>query len=157
MVQLCEQPSLAVAAQSYLSAGLCVLPANLNAKKPAVISWKAYQSSKPSDDEVSQWFSDGCHKAMCIVASTVSGNVEMLDFDCQEIPFVFIISCHRHHVKPLWAASKAGKSAASAEVTKHSSVFMRVVQIGIVRVRVPCGIMDVIVSMWLGGGIEMLV
>lgn len=83
MVTLTDNSEIAAAAQSYLAAGLCVLPANLRAKRPALVSWKAYQSRLPSQDEVSQWFCDGYYRAICLVAGCVSGNVEMIDFDCQ--------------------------------------------------------------------------
>lgn len=87
MATLTDTSQVAVAAQSYLAAGLCVLPANLTAKRPAVVSWKAYQSRLAWDDEVSQWFSDGYHKAICLVTGAVSGNLEMLDFDSQAEAF----------------------------------------------------------------------
>jgi hypothetical protein len=73
-------------ARSYVAAGLCVLPADLKAKRPTVPTWKMYQSRLPSETEVCRWFSsDG--GAMCIVAGAVSGNLEMLDFDCQAEAF----------------------------------------------------------------------
>lgn len=39
MVQLCEKSDLLVAAESYLAAGLCVLPARLDKKYPLLDTW----------------------------------------------------------------------------------------------------------------------
>ena len=36
-------------ATSYLRAGLCVLPAVLDQKRPALAAWKPYQACLPSE------------------------------------------------------------------------------------------------------------
>ena len=66
-------------ALEYLNAGLCVLPAKLDQKRPAVPTWKQYQDRLPTQTEVRAWFSNSY--AMCILTGAVSGNNEMLDFD----------------------------------------------------------------------------
>lgn len=71
---------IAAAAQAYLDSGLCVLPARLQRKCPALPSWKAYQARLPSRTEVQAWFANP-HDALCIVTGGVSGNTEILDFD----------------------------------------------------------------------------
>ncbi len=43
--------NIADTARSYHATGLCVLPANLKAKRPVVVSCKAYQSRKPPTKE----------------------------------------------------------------------------------------------------------
>jgi hypothetical protein len=67
------------AATSYLQAGLCVLPALLDEKRPAVGSWKAYQRCLPSEAQVAQWFASAT--ACCLLTGAISGNLEMIDFD----------------------------------------------------------------------------
>ena len=67
------------AARSYLSAGLCVLPAIGLEKRPAVVQWKEFQTRCPTEAELRGWF--GKHTALCIVTGAVSGNAEMMDFD----------------------------------------------------------------------------
>ena len=71
------------AAQSYLAAGLCVLPAHLVEKRPAVARWKPYQHRLPTPGEVDAWFADstGTGDAVCLICGHVSGNLEMIDFD----------------------------------------------------------------------------
>ena len=68
------------AAIAYHAAGLSVLPAHREQKYPAIKSWKPYQNRLPSDDEIRAWFGKGL-EALCIVTGTVSGNLEMIDFD----------------------------------------------------------------------------
>ncbi len=70
---------IAQAATSYLRAGLCVLPAILDEKRPSVGSWKAYQRCLPSEAQVAQWFSTAT--ACCLLTGSVSGNLELIDFD----------------------------------------------------------------------------
>jgi hypothetical protein len=66
---------------SYQSAGLCVLPARLPAKRPAIGAWKDYQARLPTAAEVSSWFANA-HHACCLICGAVSGNLELIDFDC---------------------------------------------------------------------------
>jgi hypothetical protein len=73
------------AAQSYLRAGLCVLPANLERKFTTLPTWKAFQSCLPSEAQVAGWFADA--RAICIIAGAVSGNLEAMDFDCRAEAF----------------------------------------------------------------------
>ncbi|MCI0629271.1 MAG: DUF3987 domain-containing protein [Phycisphaerales bacterium] len=74
-------------AMSYRQAGLCVLPARGDEKRPAVATWKDYQRRLPTDDELQSWFGPRNSRnpqndtALCIVAGTISGNLEMIDFD----------------------------------------------------------------------------
>jgi len=73
-------------AQSYLAAGLSVLPAVRIEKRPALSGWKSYQSALPSKHQINQWFSESTD-AVCIVTGAVSGNLEMIDFDFQAAQF----------------------------------------------------------------------
>src|SRR5687768_5113400 len=66
--------------QSYRAQGLCVLPATVAKKRPAIGSWKTYQANLPTDMEVSAWFSNS-HDACCLICGRVSGNLEVIDFD----------------------------------------------------------------------------
>lgn len=67
-------------AGKYLGSGLCVLPARRIEKRPAIKSWKQYQSRLPTAVELDAWFSN-LQDGLCIIAGIVSGNLEMIDFD----------------------------------------------------------------------------
>ncbi len=67
------------AALAYLRSGLCVLPAILAEKRPALSAWKQYQSRLPTERQVNVWFANGA--SLCILTGAVSGNLEMIDFD----------------------------------------------------------------------------
>jgi hypothetical protein len=71
-------PMLA-AATRYLEAGLCVLPAIVPEKRPALPRWKQYQRQLPTAEELGRWFrsADG----ICVITGGVSGHTEMIDFD----------------------------------------------------------------------------
>src|SRR5262245_1416798 len=66
---------------SYLSAGLCVLPAVLEEKRPALKAWKQYQERLPTERQVETWFAE--HTPLCVLTGTVSGHLEMIDFDVE--------------------------------------------------------------------------
>ena len=69
-------------AVGYLKAGLSVLPAVKAKKRPAVGSWRTWQTRRPTGIEVEAWFSNG-HEGLCVIAGAVSGNLECIDFDCK--------------------------------------------------------------------------
>ena len=71
--------NLVDATTAYLDAGLCVLPAIAAEKRPALGGWKQYQARLPTKLEAARWF--GNAQAVCLICGTVSGNLEMIDFD----------------------------------------------------------------------------
>jgi hypothetical protein len=66
-------------ALARLRAGLCVLPARLDTKRPALPRWKEFQQRLPTEGEVGDWFA--ADLPMCLVTGQVSGRLEMIDFD----------------------------------------------------------------------------
>ena len=75
-----REPELLTAARIYLQAGLCLLPASVATKRPTLPEWKPFQSEIPSVADIDHWFKGA--KAICIIAGAVSGNLEIIDFDC---------------------------------------------------------------------------
>jgi len=69
-------------AEALVASGLCALPAirRGDEKRVALSKWKPYQERLPTTDELESWFVDQTD-AMCIVCGSVSGNLEMIDFD----------------------------------------------------------------------------
>ena len=68
-------------ATAYLRAGLCVLPAIRDEKRPALAGWKQYQRRLPTERQLRAWFADDV--PVCVLAGAVSGSLEMIDFDHQ--------------------------------------------------------------------------
>ena len=68
-------------AEAYLRAGLCVLPAIREEKRPALPGWKQYQHQLPTERQLSAWFANDV--AVCVLAGAISGSLEMIDFDHQ--------------------------------------------------------------------------
>ncbi|HLP82876.1 MAG TPA: phage/plasmid primase, P4 family [Phycisphaerales bacterium] len=60
-------------------AGLCVLPALPAEKRPALPSWKPYQTRKPSPEEITGW--QRTATGICVVTGAISDNLVVLDFD----------------------------------------------------------------------------
>lgn len=70
------------AAERYLEAGLCALPAvrRGDTKRVALRTWKPYQSRPPTREELAAWFGERT-RDMCVVCGAVSSNLETIDFD----------------------------------------------------------------------------
>lgn len=66
------------AAQAYLQEGWSVIPVGKD-KKPVIESWKEYQSRLPTQEEITNWFSDGKNN-IAIVTGKVS-NLAVVDVD----------------------------------------------------------------------------
>ena len=60
-------------AMSYLRAGLCVLPAIIAEKRPALSGWKQYQKRLPTERQVRTWFAEDA--PLCVLAGSVSGQL----------------------------------------------------------------------------------
>jgi hypothetical protein len=88
-------------ALNYLRAGLSVLPADAVGKRPAVASWKEYQERRPTEDELRTWFARD--RALCLVTGKVSGNLEMIDFDCAGEKFAWWKQLVEHRAPGLLA------------------------------------------------------
>jgi hypothetical protein len=68
-------------ATAYLRAGLCVLPAIREEKRPALAGWKQYRRRLPTERQLRAWFAEDV--PVCVLAGAVSGSLEMIDFDQQ--------------------------------------------------------------------------
>jgi hypothetical protein len=77
---LSDFPSLLESAVAYRESGLSVLPAVRLEKRPALPGWRNYRDQIPHERQIQEWFSKPAD-ALCIVTGSVSGNLEMLDFD----------------------------------------------------------------------------
>ncbi|RMH50008.1 MAG: hypothetical protein D6685_18530, partial [Bacteroidetes bacterium] len=69
-------------ARRYIKAGLRVLPADRERKRPirAIGRWKPYIKRPPTEAELEAWFANG-PDALCILCGDASGNLEAMDFD----------------------------------------------------------------------------
>jgi hypothetical protein len=77
-------PKVQAEAHRLLAAGVSVLPIKPDGSKaPALASWKPYRSRQPTSDELHRWFQ---HRplGLGIISGSVSGSLEILDFDAPE-------------------------------------------------------------------------
>ncbi|GGK59901.1 hypothetical protein Ppa06_26380 [Planomonospora parontospora subsp. parontospora] len=64
--------------------GLCVIPAATNGTKqpwPDGPSWRRYQATKPTPEELDAWFSNGTYDGFGVITGRISGNLELLEFE----------------------------------------------------------------------------
>lgn len=74
------------AAYKYTRSGLSIIPIRPDGTKaPALREWKTYQHRIPSEAEVAAWFNSGNNYGIAVVAGSVSGNLEVLDFDQESL------------------------------------------------------------------------
>jgi P4 family phage/plasmid primase-like protien len=69
------------AAQNYLAAGYSVIPVKLDGSKRPDGEWERYQTSKPTNQELTKWFPNDTTHGIGLVQGTVSGHAEMLEFE----------------------------------------------------------------------------
>ncbi|NMC48706.1 MAG: hypothetical protein GYA47_04645 [Desulfovibrio sp.] len=74
-----EDANCLTAALAACEAGLSVLPTRKDTKAP-LTAWKPYQGRPATRAEIERWFS-APNTALALVCGSVSGNLEMLDFD----------------------------------------------------------------------------
>lgn len=69
------------AARDYSSRGWSIIPIRPGTKKPAVDSWKPYQTHHADEDEYGIWYGNGQANGIAVVLGAVSGNLVCRDFD----------------------------------------------------------------------------
>ena len=72
--------SLTSHALVYIQHGYSVIATDEH-KRPAVESWKIYQEQKPSEQLITQMFSNYRAKGVAVICGSVSGNLEVIDID----------------------------------------------------------------------------
>ncbi|MDX6611632.1 MAG: putative primase/helicase [Blastocatellia bacterium] len=68
-----------LAARTSLANGLSIIPVRPDGSKAAAVSWKKFQETLASEDEISQWFDS--ENGLAVVTGKISGGLEVLDFD----------------------------------------------------------------------------
>ncbi|MFC1738565.1 bifunctional DNA primase/polymerase [Planctomycetota bacterium] len=67
-------------ALEYHKQGWCVIPIKTGTKKPALNSWKKYQTEQPDERLLRKWFSDN-NKSIAVVLGPASNDLVCRDFD----------------------------------------------------------------------------
>src|SRR5262245_3079333 len=73
-------------AKRYVSYGLSVIPIKADgSKEPKLEEWKEYQTRKPTDAELRDWYVNALGFAgIAVLCGSISGNLEDLDLDAIE-------------------------------------------------------------------------
>lgn len=56
-------------------------PPSENNKRPAISTWKNYQTKQPTDKEIQYWLDEGLFQNIAIVCGSVSNNLVIIDID----------------------------------------------------------------------------
>ena len=88
----------------YLSMGFSVIPVKARDKRPALASWKEFQTRKPTEKEVKNWFAGKDDLNVALVTGAVS-SVIAVDADSQEA----VAWMQKHH--PSTMRSKTAKGS----------------------------------------------
>lgn len=72
------------AAWAYVQAGLSVVPVRGDGSKAPAVAWKKYQKERPTKGVLESWFADD-RLGVAIVCGSVSGGLEVIDFDDAEL------------------------------------------------------------------------
>ena len=90
-----EETPLLTAALAYHAAGFSVIPVKADGSKaPAVPQWKTFQKTRPTEDQIEQWFGDDTPRGIGLIHGAVSGHSEALDFDHPGLYDQFAHLCH---------------------------------------------------------------
>lgn len=60
--------------------GWCIIPIKPGSKKPALRSWKQYQTKRPTESQLRKWFTNN-KRNIAVVLGPVSGDLVCRDFD----------------------------------------------------------------------------
>lgn len=69
------------AALNFHDAGVSVVPVRADGSKAPIGSWKAYQSQRPTREEIIAWFSPATAQGVGVICGAVSGGLEMVEFE----------------------------------------------------------------------------
>ncbi|MBK3555677.1 bifunctional DNA primase/polymerase [Streptomyces sp. MBT56] len=76
-----QTPDVRAAAREYDEAGLCVLPIKADGSKAASVKWTPYKVTRSTSAEHDRWFPAGTTAGIAVVYGSVSGGVELIEFE----------------------------------------------------------------------------
>ena len=77
-----DRTALLETALAFHAAGIVPLPVKTDGSKaPGLTTWKQYQQTPPTVEEVIDWFATGTTDGVGILTGAISGNLEMLEFE----------------------------------------------------------------------------
>ena len=69
-------------ALAALSTGLCPVPPRMDGSKAPIGAWKKYQHFPPDEAQIRRWYAAADQTGYGLITGKVSGNLELLEFDC---------------------------------------------------------------------------
>jgi len=81
---MAEKQTILDWALCYHSQGWSIIPIEAGTKKPALKSWKQYQTERPDEKQLRKWFCNGKYTSLAVICGAVSGGLAVLDLDSEE-------------------------------------------------------------------------
>jgi hypothetical protein len=78
-------------ALTYHRRGWCIIPIGFDKKPPKGFKWTKYQTVRPTEADLREWFAK--YKSLAVVCGAVSGGLTVLDFDSMEV-YERLVSIH---------------------------------------------------------------
>ncbi|WP_193318251.1 bifunctional DNA primase/polymerase [Nonomuraea phyllanthi] len=111
------------AALGVHEAGLCLIPARTDGSKAPVVHWSTYQHQRPTEEDIRRWFTGDRFDGFGVVCGTVSGNLEMLEFEgraiAEGILTQYIELLEDHGLGDLWERITRGYSETTPKGGLH--------------------------------------
>jgi putative DNA primase/helicase len=89
-------------------AGLCVVPPRQDGTRAPTSTWRKFQSTPPTVDQLKRWYAESARTGIGYVCSTVSGGLEGLDFDEADAWHAYESLIQDHGLELLWHRTKSG-------------------------------------------------
>jgi P4 family phage/plasmid primase-like protien len=89
------------AAERAVAAGISVVPIRADGSKAPAVAWSSYQERLPTPQDLRGWFAADTGRGMAIIGGSVSGGLEVLDFDDLDAFNEFVALCRDHELVEL--------------------------------------------------------
>lgn len=97
-------------ALEYHHQNISVVPAASDGSKRPAIAWKTYTSTRPTEEQLIEWFTDDTYDGLGLICGAVSGQLEMLEVEGRAIDLVAALAqlMTDNGLAELWTRLSAG-------------------------------------------------
>ena len=85
MSEVTSPRSTLAVAREALTAGISVIAVKADGTKAPALGWKEFQERLPTSHEIEAWYQENRSRGVAFICGSVSGGLEVLDFDAPEM------------------------------------------------------------------------
>lgn len=101
-----DTAALTAAATAFAAAGCSVVPTRPDGTKAPAAYWKTYQTTRADPHQLHTWLTTGNHDGIGLVTGTISGGLEMLEFEGRAVTEGTVQAYEKaltdHGLTPVW-------------------------------------------------------